>query len=202
MSRDPKTKTWQFICIAGAIIGVVCMVVVVILGMNTGRIVAGTPDDLVAVEDSDELLTGLEPGRTFYLYAPEAADIERGPGIFDDAGGPLDEISAPQGWPGDCEFDGPDLYVFDTPRIDAPIDVDGVPYVPILMLMNGSAPDADYTAECAADDLLVGTSVDSKEFQVHGMFWPALLVGIIGLLAVLVGAVALAVLRSPTARRR
>ena len=165
-------------CIAGSILAVVCAVVAIVVGAATGRTYAGTPSDLVAVEEADALLTGLEAGRTFYLYAPEGGDSV-------DSG----EAEVALG----CEFDGPDLSIDDSPRIDSPIDVEGAVYEPVLTLMNGSSQGVGYTVECETRDLLIGTASSTTEFHVHGAFWPALVVGGLGLVAAVVSAVVLAV---------
>ena len=182
-----KLRIWWAVSIVGALLAVVGVVVAIVVGVTTGRTFAGTPDDLVAIEEADALLTGMEAGRTFYLYAPEVADIV--------------DAQDPQVATG-CEFDGPGLSVYDRPLIDAPIDVGGVVHEPVLTIMNGSLQGADYTAECEADDLLIGTASSSQEFHVHGAFWPAIVVGGLGLAAAVVGAVALLVLRSTTSIRR
>lgn len=187
-----KLRIWWAVSIVGALLAVVGVVVAIVVGVTTGRTFAGTPDDLVAIEEADALLTGMEAGRTFYLYAPDDADIV--------------DAQDPQAATG-CKFDGPDLSVYDNPLIDAPIDVGGVVHEPVLTIMNGSVQGADhqgadYTAECEADHLLIGTASSSQEFHVHGAFWPAIVVGGLGLAAAMVGAVALLVLRSTTSIRR
>lgn len=173
-----RPRIWRIVWVIGAIIAVVCAVVAIVVGMATGRTLAGTPDDLVPVEAADELLTGMEAGRTFYLYAPEDTDIVNVHEAEDAIG---------------CEFDGPDLYVNDNPRFYAPIDVEGVVHEPVLTIMNGSSQGASYTVACETDDLLIGTASSSKEFHVHGAFWPAVVVGGLGLAAAIVGSIVLAV---------
>lgn len=204
--RDASTRTWRIVCIAGVILTVVCAALAAVLGATTGRILAATPEDLVPVEDAGDLFTGLEPGQTLYLYASEGTDIVHGPAAAEaaggDAGGDVVERRPPQGWPGGCEVDGPDMQAYHRQTVSAPIDVGGEVHEPVLTLMNGSAPNASYTVECRSEDLLVGTPDSSTEFQVHGLFWPALAFGVIGVGAAIVGGAVLTVRRRGSASGR
>lgn len=186
---------------------VVCALVAVIAGASTGQVFADPRGGVERLDEAPDRFTDLQPGKTLYVYAPEGTDIVHGLEAYEAAGneigGTISEYDPPSGWPGGCEFEGlagdfegaPELYVTYTARWDTPVEFEGQPYEPILTVMNGSTPGASFTVECETEDLVVAIPTSETTFQVHWVFWPAVAVGAVGLVAALAGGVALAVLR-------